>query len=447
LVERKLPKLEVAGSRPVSRSTLRRVLRWCLMAIAAGVCWALAGAAGAVAQGVSGPFLTGETSRTGYVNLIYFGSPGTHVSFFERVGERRVPLGAGPAGPEGFAPLHPAATWRCGRLVRSFESVARTPGGVVRENTFDIRTPSCRDRLRLLAPARVRPHSKVRVRVRDRWALGGLSARACAHGPSGQRRCRALTLAHGTSEAAARLPISRRGQWRLSVRLAGHRTVRPLGVGVAARTRRSEQLARVLATGDSTIEGIESYLADELSGLARVRREFHVGTGISKPGAPAWTARARRQAISHRPAVTVISIGAVDGHAMNGVACCGAAWQAEYSRRAGRMMRSYRRGGKGRVLWLTLPIARDPGGADVARAVNAAVVRAARWRSGVRLVRLDEIFTPGGTFRESMAYRGRMVKVRSGDGIHLTAAGTAIAARAAANTLKAWPRALGSPRR
>jgi lysophospholipase L1-like esterase len=418
------------------------VLRTGLLAIASGACLAVGGAAVAAAQGVSGPFLTGETSRNGYVNLIYFGSPGTYVAFYERVGEVRIPLGSGPVGAGGFAPLHPATTWRCGRLLRSFESVARSPSGLVREDGFDIRTPSCRDRLALLAPDRVRPHSAVRLRLRDRWRLGGVRARVCAHGPSGQRRCRGVTLGAGVVEATTRLAVSRRGQWRLSARLAGHRTVRRLGVGVPPRAARKGPLARVLATGDSTIEGIESYLADELAGRARVRREFHVGTGISKPGKPSWTVRARRQAERHRPRVTVISIGAVDGHPMSGVRCCGPAWQAEYARRAAQMMRSYRRGGSGRVLWLTLPAARDPGAAEVAGAVNLAVARAARGRAWVRLVRLDEIFTPGGVFRASMAHRGVLVKVRASDGIHLTAAGTEIAARAAANALKAWPGAL-----
>ena len=49
---------------------------------------------------------------------------------------------------------------------------------------------------------------------------------------------------------------------------------------------------------------------------------------------------------------------------------------------------------------------------------------------------MDLLFTPAG-YREFMPYRGRDVRVREGDGIHLNVAGTAIAARAVAQALRA----------
>jgi hypothetical protein len=48
---------------------------------------------------------------------------------------------------------------------------------------------------------------------------------------------------------------------------------------------------------------------------------------------------------------------------------------------------------------------------------------------------MDELFTPDG-FREVMPYRGRDVRVRAADGIHLNVAGTAIAAKVVAAELR-----------
>ncbi len=52
------------------------------------------------------------------------------------------------------------------------------------------------------------------------------------------------------------------------------------------------------------------------------------------------------------------------------------------------------------------------------------------------ILRADIIFTPDG-YRETMRYRGVTVKVREPDGVHLNAAGTAIAAKEIAEVLRA----------
>jgi hypothetical protein len=114
---------------------------------------------------------------------------------------------------------------------------------------------------------------------------------------------------------------------------------------------------RVLATGDSMIQIVDSYLKQRLDG-ARVRSDAQVSTGISKPWLLDWRAYSRRQARRLRPDVTVMFIGANDGFAMGGIACCGRPWIAEYARRARRMMRTYARDGRARVYWLLLPLPR-----------------------------------------------------------------------------------------
>ena len=110
------------------------------------------------------------------------------------------------------------------------------------------------------------------------------------------------------------------------------------------------------------------------------------------------------------------------------VECCNPAWLVEYTRRVTLMMKSYLRAGKSKLLWLALPAPRSVQLAPVTAQVNKAILAAAAGRAGVRVLRLDLLFTPGGSFRDSIIYRGQEVRVRAVDGVHLSAAGTAIAA-------------------
>ena len=69
-------------------------------------------------------------------------------------------------------------------------------------------------------------------------------------------------------------------------------------------------------------------------------------------------------------------------------------------------------------------------------AVNAALRRAAADEAAAaRLVRLDRYFTPGWRYRDAMTIGGRSVRVRQRDGVHLTSAGAAAAARIVVRTL------------
>ena len=93
-------------------------------------------------------------------------------------------------------------------------------------------------------------------------------------------------------------------------------------------------------------------------------------------------------------------------------------------------MRTYRRQGRGRVIWLTIPLLRSPRLVS-SLGVNYAIVRAAEGLDGVRVLRLDKLFSANG-FQEVINYRGRDIRVRESDGVHLTIAGAAIAAKVVA---------------
>lgn len=202
---------------------------------------------------------------------------------------------------------------------------------------------------------------------------------------------------------------------------------------------------RLLATGDSMIQTVDGYLARGLAARrgTSVRSDAHVATGISKPQQLDWVRKARGQAAGVKPDVTVMFIGANDGFPLRipgggRAACCGDAWVAAYAARVAAMMRSYRRGGRSSVYWLTLPAPRPPAFARVFRRVNAAIRRAAtRVGDGVHVVDLVPVFTPGGEFRQTIRFHGRTIDARQPDGIHLSQAGASVAAALVIERLRA----------
>ena len=101
-------------------------------------------------------------------------------------------------------------------------------------------------------------------------------------------------------------------------------------------------------------------------------------------------------------------IGANEGFAFPGrdgeeIACCGPDWAAEFAYRARRMIDTYRRGGRARVYWLTVPAPRDADRARISRAVDAAIAVAAEpYRAQARVLDMAALFTPGFRYRDAM---------------------------------------------
>jgi lysophospholipase L1-like esterase len=306
------------------------------------------------------------------------------------------------------------ATWRCDLRTRTF--VARQASSA--DAHAVVHTPSCAHRLVLVAPRRARAGALLRLRLRDRWHLGDLAATVCTAAPGARPRCRTR------QPGALRYRALRPGLHRLALTTPWERSRRAL------RVANPGGRLTVLATGDSMIQIIDSYLKQRIgSTRTRVRSDARVATGISKPGLLDWQAHAGEQARQVRPDATVMFIGANDGFPIAGADCCGPPWIARYAARARRMMRAYARGGRGRVYWLLLPAPRGGFFREIFPAVNAALRSAARGLDDdVRLIDLARVFTPGGRYRDSMTIGGRTVRVRQRDGIHLNAAGASLAA-------------------
>ncbi|HYI79869.1 MAG TPA: GDSL-type esterase/lipase family protein [Thermoleophilaceae bacterium] len=299
--------------------------------------------------------------------------------------------------------------------------------------------PPPRQHLRLwfAAPRRGAAGRRVELvlRRRSRNSEGRYATKLCVAPPAIGWACRELVLRDGVRRVERRVHVKAPGRWLFEVRNGKQKLRR--ATRVAPRGKLS-----VLVTGDSMAQIFDHYMADGLGGSAAVRSEAHISTGLSKPSMLDWVANARSQARRVRPDVSVVFIGANDGFPMptpSGATapCCDSSWIEEYARRAAQMMRSYRRGGAGRVYWLTLPAPRGGSFRTVFGPVNAAIRRAARGVPGAHVVPIDRIFTPGFVYRDSLMWGGRNVSVRQADGVHLNNAGASIAAQKTIRRLRA----------
>jgi len=380
--------------------------------------------------------LIAEAHRRGVIDLHFFGAQGAPVTFFECAGDRALRLGERSSQPGTLTDLWAATAWRCERLTRRFAATATLPGGTPALGRGIVRTVSCAHRFDVAVPRRVMPGALARVRIADRWGVGGVRATLCVTSPLGGRNCRAVAF-RPAAGVTRRFRATARGRWQVELRVAGLRTRATVAVGVPAAPSRPRP-PTVLATGDSTIGGIDSFLSDDLGDAATVVSDARPGISISQANDP--QAIAVQQVERLRPRTTVMSIGANEGWPMiaaDGATheCCDAPWVQEYARRVRALMTTYRRGGAARVLWLTLPAPRDPRRVVHFDAVNRAILSAGQGLKGVRVLRMDRLFTPHG-YRDVMHHGGRTVRVRAPDGIHLSIAGTRIAAREIVRALR-----------
>lgn len=381
--------------------------------------------------GADAPLISADTSRIGHIDLYVGDVEGSHARFFEVVGGHRVPVGEVTVDRPTAVELPDSLTWSCTRRTRRFAADVTHPDGSTATARYVVRTPGCADRLVVAAPRRASPGARVAVTITDRWGLGDVAPRLCVRSPTKHRTCRTVRFATGGATAATeQVTLTRDGHWTLDVALAGTHVRRSLAAGVPAAPGATARPA-MLVTGDSTVQGIDAWLGDRLRRSFRVVSDFRPGSGIGHDE-DRWPAFARREAARVAPAVTVLSIGAMEGFPMRladgtSVACCRAEWQAEYARRTRGVMTALVRGGRARLLWLTLPTPEDPRRAAISAAVNAVAEWTAADVPGVTVVRVDRVLSPGWTFRRTLRYRGSTRVVRTPDGIHLTPAGAAIA--------------------
>lgn len=327
--------------------------------------------------------------------------------------------------------LRRAARWRCDRVNREFAAATDTG----ETTSFAVRTPSCANRLVLRAPRRVEPGDEFTAEVRDTWGTGLTSARVCWRG-----ECRQADLADGAASATTTFGAGARGRASAVLFTEHQRAVAPVAVGVKP-AKRAASGPSILLTGDSMMQSVDTILTDRLARRARTISDVKVGTGLTSRSL-GWPAYAKGQVRKHRPNATITFLGALDSAAMktpagDEVVCCGAGWVGEYARRAKQVMRTYAQDGASTVIWITVPAARDEDRHPSGLAVNRALARAAKDVPGTSLLHAEDLFTPGYEFRSHQTIGGRRVRVRQGDGIHLTLAGARLVATEVVRSLKA----------
>lgn len=384
-------------------------------------------------------FLAADATRPGVISLYFFGANGAPVTYYECIGNRAKRLATLP-GDEAGTPtlLSDATTWSCDRLTRRFVATAPKPDGTLGVGSYSVRTMSCAGRFRIAAPSRVAAGDLLRVRVNDSWGIGNIRPLLCVTSPTGKRSCERIGFARAVAVASRRFRPRTRGRLLVEVRVRDRRvrsTTIDVGVDGAARRREPHT---VLATGDSLMQGIDSFLADELADTATVRSDVRPGTAIGK--GLEWLDWSAAQVSKQRPWATIMAIGANEGWPQETpagvkVECCDEVWEDELARRIRVMIRTYLRRGEGRVVWLMLPAPKGDKLTRIFDTVNRAILRAGEKMPRTTVLRTDVIFTPDG-YRESMRYNGQTVRVREPDGVHLNAAGTAIAAKEIAEALK-----------
>jgi hypothetical protein len=407
------------------------VLRARWLVVLAAVASALAFASPAAGQEPTTAFAA-DASQPGVISLLFWGAQGAEVQYFERVGDDRKALGRARAAAGAVTTLKDATTWSCDRLERRFEARAVLPDGSTATGEYGVRTASCAQRFRLEVPRRVAPGRLARVRISDRWNIGGIRPKLCVTPPGDRRTCKTVAFARAVAVATRRLRLEKRGRWRVELRVRDHRVRRYVAVGGDTKVR-TVTLPTVLATGDSTMQGIDGFLSDELADDATLRSDVQLGSAISR--GDFWTSHARTQTRRLRQRVSVMSVGAaLDGFPLappggEQVECCEEPWVALYSARVRAVMQTFLRGGRARVFWLTPPLPRDPVRLKIMTAIVMAIERGASGLQGVKVIRVDQLFAPAGTYTEVIRYRGRDVRVRDRDGVHLNISGTAIMAQ------------------
>lgn len=319
--------------------------------------------------------------------------------------------------------------WDCDRLERSFAATATLPDGTFVRGLTTARTRSCERRFTVRTPPRARVGATVAARVIDRFELGDTAARLCV-----VARCRELRFAPAVTVLSEDLVFDRPGRYRVALRTRYGTTRRTIVVGRDAGPP-APRVPTVLATGDSSMLGVEDFLADELGDGADVVSGALPGGRLSGEE-NGWLRVAREQVQRDRPDVVVLSIGANEGFSIGERLCCYPAWINAYAERMKAVLRTYRQGGRARVFVMTVQLPRVANRTEVFKASNEGTRRAAAKVPGVTLLAMDDYFTPDG-YRETIPYRGRRVHVRASDGLHLNVSGQAIAARIVARAVTA----------
>jgi len=321
--------------------------------------------------------ITATLTDVGYVGVTIAGPSGAKVQLGEALPSGTKPIQIVRLGSQG-ARVPKALRWSCDERKRNL--VATTlPPAAPQDAKVSVMTPGCSQRLVATISKQALVGRTASISLHDRWGIGDLPLRICITPPGGTPACKQSSLRSDQSRQVVRFTAPRPGGWRVDVstRFGDHTRATVWVSHPGGRIR-------LLATGDSEMLVLDSYLA----------------TDLASHGVDAYE---------------------VSGPHGRPIYCCGSAWSAGYAKLVAKMMRSYLRGNAGRVYWFLLPTPRPRDFQYLFDGVNSGIRQAAKQFPGrVALIDANAFFTPHNHYRNQMTDHGYGFTIHEPDGIHLT---------------------------
>jgi hypothetical protein len=197
----------------------------------------------------------------------------------------------------------------------------------------------------------------------------------------------------------------------------------------------------VVVPGESLLRAVGTHSAIGPAGPV----DGQIATGLERPDIFNWFTTIRDAMRARKPRAVVVMFGGNDDHSfMTGlrpgttIGSFGSpSWTAEYRRRVGAIMDTVTENGA-YLVWIGLPITRDPGQTQRFDTLNAIFQSEAARRAG-RVSYLDTYFSfagdDGGYAQYLQESSGRLVRMRADDGVHFERPAGDLIARAVLHQL------------
>lgn len=200
----------------------------------------------------------------------------------------------------------------------------------------------------------------------------------------------------------------------------------PKPAATAAAAATAVRGCSIAVVGDSLAVGIGVTMEKRIRHYAGANCASlgKVSTGLISKRFFDWEKRLAELVASGKPDAVVVMMGGNDANnAIAGKTAGSPAWEAAYREKAEHFLRIASAAGV-KVLWVGLPVMRDPAYAGRVRAVNAAAKEACAAVPGCTYMEAGAPFADdAGHFVQSKDIDGRLVSLRAKDGVHMTMTG------------------------
>jgi uncharacterized protein len=199
---------------------------------------------------------------------------------------------------------------------------------------------------------------------------------------------------------------------------------------------------RVVVVGDSLAVGI-GFFAERVFKpfFVDVVKQGRISTGLARPDYFDWPGQMQVIADRYRPDLTIVMLGENDNQDLQGSGgeilqeTGQPGWPEAYERRVESFARTAT-ADKGHVVWVGLPIVRDPNRWPLSQRLNEIYRDVADRLPNVAYVDAWSMFEKDGDYTAYYRDRGKVLLVREADGIHFTADGYTLLMRAVADVAR-----------